>query len=92
VRKLLVDLAAAVLVVITAAIIIPFVIPVEAYKDRLIAFVEQATGREVQISGPVTLSLLPALTIKANDISFGNAPGALAPQMVRVKELRFELQ
>ena len=34
-RKLLVDLAAAVLVVITAAIIIPFVIPVEAYKDRL---------------------------------------------------------
>ena len=91
-RKLLVDLAAAVLVVITAAIIIPFVIPVEAYKDRLIAFVEQATGREAQIAGPVTLSLLPALTIKAKDVSFGNAPGALTPQMVRAKELRFELQ
>ena len=91
-RKLFVDLAAAVLVVITAAIIIPFLIPVEAYKDRLIAFVEQATGREAQIAGPVTLSLLPALTIKAKDVSFGNAPGALTPQMVRAKELRFELQ
>jgi AsmA protein len=92
VRKLLVGLAAVVVVIITAAIIIPFVIPVEAYKDRLIALVKQATGRQVQIAGPVRLSLLPALTIKANDVSFGNAPGALAPQMAALKEVRFELQ
>jgi AsmA protein len=92
VRKVLVGLAVAVVVIITAATIIPFVIPVEAYKDRLIALVKQATGRELRIAGPVRLSLLPALTIKANDVSFGNAPGALAPQMARLKELRVKLQ
>jgi AsmA protein len=92
VRKLLVGLAAAVLVVITAALIIVFVIPGEAYKDRLIAFVKQATGGELRIAGPVRLSLLPALTIRASDVSFGYAPGALAPQMAALKELRFELQ
>jgi AsmA protein len=81
VRKLLVGLAVAVVVIITAAVIIPFVLPVEAYKDRLIALVKQATGRELRIAGPVRLSLLPALTIEANDVSFGNAPSALAPQM-----------
>ena len=91
-RKLLVGLAVPVVVIITAVIIIPFVLPVEAYKDRLIALVKQAMGRELQIAGPVRLSLLPALTIKAKDVSFGNAPGALTPQMVRAKELRFELQ
>jgi uncharacterized protein involved in outer membrane biogenesis len=92
VRKLLVGMALALVVIITAVIIVPFVIPVAAYKDWLIALVEQATGREAQIAGPMRLSLLPALTIKANDVSFGNAPGALVPQMARLKELRIELQ
>jgi AsmA protein len=91
VRKLFVGLAAAV-VVITTAIIIPFVIPVEAYKGRLIPLIKEATGGELRIAGPVRLSLLPALTIKASDVSFGYAPGALAPQMASIKELRFELQ
>ena len=91
-RKLLVGLAVPVVVIITAVIIIPFVLPVEAYKDRLIALVKQAMGRELQIAGPVRLSLLPALTIEANDVSFGNAPSALAPQMARLKELRIELR
>ena len=91
-RTLLVGLAVPVVVIITAVIIIPFVLPVEAYKDRLIALVKQAMGRELQIAGPVRLSLLPALTIEANDVSFGNAPTALAPQMARLKELRIELQ
>src|SRR5262249_1089194 len=54
--------------------------------------VKQATGRELRIAGPVRLSPLPVLTIEANDVSFGNAPGALAPQMAKLKELRIELQ
>jgi AsmA protein len=92
VRKLLVGMAALVVVVITAAFAIPIAIPVEAYEGRLVALIKQATGRDFRIAGPVKLSLLPELTVEANDVSFGNAPDASTPTMVQLKQLRIQLQ
>ena len=74
-RKLLIGLAALVVLVIAAAIVIPLLVPVEAYEDRLTALVKQATGRDLKIAGPVRFSVLPTVAIKANDVAFGNAPG-----------------
>jgi AsmA protein len=91
-RKLLVATAVLVVLIIAAAITIPFVVPVGAYQARLIALVKQATGRELRIAGPVKLSLLPELVVEANDVSFGNAPGASTPQMVQLRRLRVQLQ
>jgi AsmA protein len=91
-RKLLVAMAVLVVLIIAAAIAIPFVVPVEAYQGRLVALVKQATGRDLQIAGPVKLSLLPELAVEANDVSFGNAPSASTPQMVQLKRLRVQLQ
>ena len=87
-KKLLVATAVLVVLIIAAAITIPLVVPVGAYRARLIALVKQATGRELRIAGPVKLSLLPELAVEANDVSFGNAPGASTPQMVQLRRLR----
>ncbi|HXP31123.1 MAG TPA: AsmA family protein [Stellaceae bacterium] len=91
-KKLLIGLAVLVVLVIAAAVVIPLVVPVEAYEGRLIALVKQSTGRDLKIAGPVKLSVLPALALEANDVSFANAPGARTPQMVQLKQLQVQLQ
>src|SRR5262245_40204098 len=85
-------MAVLVVLIIAAAIAIPLVVPVEAYQGLLIALVKQATGRDLRITGPVKLSLLPELAVEANDVSFGNAPGASASQMAQLTRLRVQLQ
>jgi len=91
-RRLLVGLAVLVLLVIAAPIVIPLVVPFETYQGRLTALVKQATGRDLEIGGPVKLSVLPALELEANDVSFANAPDASAPDMVKLRQLRMRLQ
>lgn len=91
-RKLLVGLGVLVVLLVAAAVIIPFAVPVEVYGARVAALVKQATGRELKIAGPVRLSVLPMLAVEANDVSFANMPGARTPDMVALKRLRLQVQ
>ncbi len=75
-RKLLVGLGVLVVLLVAAAVIIPFAVPVEVYSARVAALVKQATGRELKIAGPVRFSVLPVLALEANDVSVANMPGA----------------
>ena len=59
-----------------AALVLPYFISVDTFKDRLIAEVKSTTGRDLKISGPVHLSVLPRLAIEAAQVSFSNPPGA----------------
>jgi AsmA protein len=90
--KLLVGLGVLVVLLVAAAVIIPFAVPVEVYSARVAALVKQATGRELKIAGPVRLSVLPMLALEANDVSFANMPGARTPDMVALKRLRLQVQ
>lgn len=90
-KKLLIGLGVVIVLIIAAAIIVPMLVPVGAYEGRLIALVKQTTGRNLTISGPVKLSLLPTLALEANDVALANAPGGRAPQMVRLKQLQVKL-
>src|SRR6185312_8456245 len=74
-KKALIIIAAVVAVVVVALLVLPFVIPVSVYKDRIIAAVEQATGRSFTIKGPIRLSLLPHTEIDVSDVTLGNPPG-----------------
>ena len=65
-----------VVLVAGAAVVLPQFISVDTYKDRLVAEVKKATGRDLKISGPVHLSVLPHLAIDAAQVSFSNAAGA----------------
>src|SRR5262249_51133958 len=92
VRKLLAVLAVSVVLVIAVAIVTPFLIPTEAYKIQLVTLVEQTTGREFKIAGPLRLSLLPRPAIEADDVSLANAPGVSTSPMAELKQLRIELE
>jgi AsmA protein len=91
-RKFLIGIAVVVVVLIGAAIAVPFLVPVEQYKGRIEAEVAKRTGREFRIQGPVSLSLLPTLAVELNQVSFAGPPGARTPEMARLGKLELELK
>ncbi len=91
-KKLFLILLGVVVVLIGAALALPFVIPTETYKQQLAAQVERATGRRLDIQGPLHLSLLPSVALEAQDVRFANMPGAVEPEMARLKALLVELK
>ncbi len=91
-KKVLIGIAVIVVVLIAAVFIVPFFIPVETYKEQIAGEVRAATGRDLAIRGDVRFSLLPSLALEANDVSFANAPGGTAKQMVTLAKLKVELR
>lgn len=81
-----------VVLVVGAAVVLPQFISVDTYKDRLIAEVKSATGRDLKISGPVHLSVLPHLAIAAEQVSFSNAAGAQSKDMMTLGSLQVEVE
>jgi AsmA protein len=92
VKKLLIGLAVVIVLVIAAAIAVPFFIPLDTYKARIVALVKTETGRDLKIDGPVHFSLFPSVALEANDVSLSNPQGATSPSMVQLKTLDVELK
>jgi uncharacterized protein involved in outer membrane biogenesis len=49
--------------------------------------VQAATGRDLKIAGPVSLTIFPSVGIKAEDVSLSNAAWALGSDMIKLKEI-----
>ncbi|MGY8991235.1 MAG: AsmA family protein [Rhodospirillales bacterium] len=86
-KKLLIGIAAIVVLLISAAIIIPFVIPVETIKAELITQAKQATGRDVRIDGDFKLAVFPNAEFIAGKVLLGNAKGSKVKTMVSLDRL-----
>lgn len=75
-KKVLIGLGVIVLLLVAAAIALSFVVR----TDRVVAFAlekaKAATGRDVQVKGPISLAYWPTLQIEAKDVAFANAPGS----------------
>jgi AsmA protein len=78
--------------VVGAAIILPMVISVDAYKSTIIAEVKSATNRDLSIDGPMSLSILPSPAISASKVSLSNPPGASEKQMVTLGKLEVQVE
>ncbi|HKT20435.1 MAG TPA: AsmA family protein, partial [Stellaceae bacterium] len=91
-KKLLIGLGALIVVIVVAAVIAPFFIPVDTYKAKVVALVKDQTGRDLHINGKVSFSLLPSLALEANDVSLANPPGAASPDMLKLKTLAVKLR
>ncbi len=68
-------MAAMVLLLITAACILPFVINPNDFKPEIAAAVKDRTGRELLLDGELKLSLFPWLGIAIGKVTLSNAPG-----------------
>jgi uncharacterized protein involved in outer membrane biogenesis len=89
--KVLAGLAIALAVVIVGIVVAVYTVDVNTLiapvKDR----VKTATGRDLTVrgGGSLSLSLHPKLVL--TDVTFGNAPWAAAPEMVRAERLELQV-
>ena len=91
-KKILIALGVAVGLVAAAAVVVPFLVPVETYKAEIERRAYEATGRKLTIAGPVSFSLLPSLAVSARDVSFANAPGTTSANMMMLDRLDVRLK
>jgi len=91
-KKFFLVLLAFVVVLIVAAVAVPFLLPTEAYKQQIEAQVERATGRALVIEGPLDISVLPTVAVTAERVRFANVEGSARPDMARLKALQAELK
>lgn len=54
--------------------------------------VKSATGRDLKISGPVTLSLFPSITVSAEQVSLSNAPWATELDMLKLRRIELDIK
>ncbi|MBU3628680.1 AsmA family protein [Polynucleobacter sp. AP-Reno-20A-A9] len=54
--------------------------------------VKDATGRELKIAGPVSLSLFPSISVKAEQVSLSNASWANNPDLFTFKHIELDIR
>ncbi len=86
-KKLLIGGGATVGVLIVAALVVPMLIDANTYKPMIAAEVKKATGRDLVLDGPISLSLLPTPSVSISSVRFANAAGAKNAQMVEIKSV-----
>jgi len=72
-------------VLIVILLIAPSFFDLNKYKPDIIAAAKKATGRDLTLGGPITLSLLPTPRGTVTDMKFANPPGAKSPYMAEIK-------
>ncbi|MDJ0894038.1 MAG: AsmA family protein [Alphaproteobacteria bacterium] len=90
-RKILYGLIALVVLVVVALVVVPFLVPTDTYKRLAEEQALQQTGRELKIAGDVSISLFPSVALEANEVSFANAPGGQAENMLLVSKVRVDV-
>ncbi|QWE08009.1 AsmA family protein [Polynucleobacter ibericus] len=67
-----------------------FINPAQLTK-LLSSSVKESTGRDLKITGPVSLSLFPSISVKAEQISIGNASWASNPNFLTFKQIELDI-
>jgi uncharacterized protein involved in outer membrane biogenesis len=84
-RNLMLGAAAVLAVVVVAALAAPLVVPSGFIAGQIAALVRQKTGRALQITGPISFSLLPRVALVANDVALASPPGGFSNDFLTVK-------
>lgn len=63
----------------------------EILRPRLIAAVEQSTGRTLSLSGPIGLKLSLVPTVTLDGVTLSNPPGTSRPQMLTARRVEAKL-
>ena len=91
-KKILIGLGVVLVLLVAAVVIGPSLIPTDLYLDKVTAAVKQATGRDLTISGPVSVKLVPNIALQASGVSLSNAPGAADKAMLTIGKLEVGLK
>jgi uncharacterized protein involved in outer membrane biogenesis len=92
VKKVILYGLAGLLVLLIAAILIgPSLIDWNAHKGRILAAIEEQTGRKAAIDGDIDLTVFPSPALRVGGVRIANFTGAKTADMLRLKELRLRV-
>jgi len=92
VKIIITALAAAILLLVLGAwYATSKVDPIQLTK-LLSSSVKTATGRDLKINGPVTLSFFPGISVSAQRLSLSNAPWASDPEMLTLRQIELDIK
>jgi uncharacterized protein involved in outer membrane biogenesis len=91
-RKLVIGLSAAIAVVIIAVLAAPFLVPTSFIAGQIAQLVSQKTGRNLQITGPISFTLLPQVTLTAHDVTLASPLGGFSEDFLTAKIVDVELK
>jgi uncharacterized protein involved in outer membrane biogenesis len=86
-KKILIGAGGVVGLLVAAALVAPVLFDANSFKPMIAAEVKKATGRELRLEGPISLSVLPTPAVTANNVVFFNVAGAKNPHMVEIKSV-----
>ena len=90
-RSPLTFIGIAIILVVAAALVAPFVIDFNRFKPQLEEWGGQLTGREVRVNGDVRASLFPWPSISLHNVTIANPPGSRQPYLLEAEEIRARL-
>lgn len=90
-RRLSIIIAMLVLLPILSVAVVALTLDTEALKPRITAAVEAATGRRLELRGPLTFTPALVPTIAIDDVALANSAGGSAPEMLTARRIELRL-
>lgn len=82
-----------IILVVVAAISLPYIIDPNNYKDQIIAQIKpHMLGRDLKIPGKIKLSVFPWLGVEIGDTVIGNADGFVLKPFMTIKQSRAHIR
>ncbi|WP_417692111.1 AsmA family protein [Roseibium sp.] len=76
---------------VAAVAAVPYVLPLDTIKTRVIAQVEKAAGWRLRLDGPVSISVVPQFSLVAEKVGISGEAGADGIEFAKAEELRVDL-
>ena len=86
-KRILIGFAAFFVIFLSAALILPGLVPTDTYRSKLEADLSQAFARDVTISGDIDITTFPALKVETGSVSLANPEGFPEGQFVDVEAM-----
>lgn len=84
-RKAAIALAVVLLVLILVVVLVPLLVPLDSFRPRIVAALEEKTGREISLSG-LSLSLFPGVGVRITGLSVSGDPRSPEEPLLSVPE------
>ncbi|MEP3655035.1 MAG: AsmA family protein [Litorimonas sp.] len=86
-KRILIALAAFIILLIGAALVLPGLVPTDTYREKLEGDLSRAFARDVTISGDIDISTFPVLKVETGSVSLANPEGFPQGQFVDVEAM-----
>ncbi|MBF0610634.1 MAG: AsmA family protein [Magnetococcales bacterium] len=91
-KRIVLILSSLLLLLVVAAMALPFLVDLNNYRDQIASAVKEATGRELQLEGNIKLTVFPWVGVETGKVTFGNAQGFGPQPMFKVESTQVRVK